>query len=189
MEQEETLFCKQCSSFVPKNKFCFVKGKKRRNCKKCHAFEEKVRRLKFTENQKIEHQKKVMDCYYKQRKSFHSLKKDDPKLIHKWVNRNKSRKDLKSKKVRRLDYTFLKSKLEESLKIFPYMILRKIDGPKAFLASIDRINPNLDYSEDNIAIVPLWFNSGKLDLQIYEFLAMMKTHFNNANVEKLYKKD
>jgi len=182
-------YCKMCKSFKTKELYCFAKGKSKYICKKCHASREKNRRLEFTEEQKIDNEKRAKLSYEKQRYNFSCLDKTDPKLIHKWVNRNKSRKDLKSKKIRRLEYNFLKKKLEEAMKIFPYMILRKTDGPKAFLASIDRIDPTLDYSEDNVVVVPLWFNSGKLDLQINEFLDMIKGLSDQESICDLYKKE
>lgn len=182
-------YCNYCNNNIPKELFCFSKGKKRSYCKACHALKEKQRRLKYTEQEKNDSLKRAMESYHRQRDKFKKLDKADSLLIHKWVIRNRVRRDLKSKKVRNLDYTFLKNKLEESLKIFPYMILRKFDGPKAFIASIDRIDPNLDYSENNVVVVPLWFNSGKLDLKIIQFLDMMKIVSSNEDIKNLYSKE
>lgn len=162
-------YCTRCKeSFDDPVLMCWVKGEVRRRCKKCHSEEEKVRRSKKTK----EELKSLSDTHYKTKlKKLSVLDEENPQdleyAISRWctvnINRNsekrfKSRKDLNREQLKELCY--------KAKELFPYITFnnsRKGEYTSAFWASLDRVNPNKPYADDNIIVVPLWLNSAKLD--------------------------
>ena len=85
-----------------------------------------------------------------------------------------------------MDQKKLYKKAIKATDIFPYMTFRIQDGPKAFLASIDRIDCSKGYTEKNVVVVPMWLNSAKLDLSWVEIRDIMFTHLECEDLEEIY---
>ncbi len=93
---------------------------------------------------------------------------------------------------RHLTKAFLKERALEGLKKFPYMKFVHINENKKnysshpFSASLDRINPNLGYQEDNIQVIPSWLNSAKLNCPIEILIPLLRDFVENYENFKKY---
>lgn len=145
---------------------------KRPTCRKCsneRAYESRIRRL-ISNEMKLESR------------------------ITLWIGRVKT----KGNKINRdgLSKEFLRKAAMEGLKRFPYMIfnyrkeevLTRTTGGHPFSASVDRKDPKLGYSEDNVEIIPLWLNNAKYNCEMEDLIPLLK-HFveNFESFKKLIK--
>lgn len=166
--------CSKCKKNKKLKELCIVKGKARNYCKVCHAKCERLRwnNLPFKEKQK--RSKK----YYKNRlakEDKFSLDEHINNWCHKQINRTT---ESKFKDRKNLDKEVLKKLCYIAIKKFPYISFYNKRGysKMALAASIDRINPNKGYTNNNIQILPLWLNSAKLDLTLKQLNKLIKQY-------------
>lgn len=182
MVESDKFYCSRCKfHFVEPSEMCWVKGKVRTRCKKCHNEEEKERRLR------VGSEKLSAAARLAYKNKVESLSKLDESTgeglsisIHNWVTKSVNRNTEKRFKERKnLDRQKLKDICFKAKEIFPYITFnnrRKNSGHSAYWASLDRIDPSKPYSDDNVIVVPLWLNSAKLDFsyrELFEIFDML----------------
>lgn len=156
----------------------------RKLCKKCHCKINKKYRTKNIE--------KVREQVRKSTQKIREKKKTDIEYkIHSWCvawrNRQTGKEHKKSFKKRvlerkNIELNILKDIVKEGFINFPYMEIQNKEKYKCL--SIDRINPKIGYTNENIRAVPFWINSAKLDLEENKFKELLYDYYC-----KTYKKD
>lgn len=154
-------------------------------CKECHSKKQKNRwRLKSFEEKKSLNKK----YYTSHRSKLKNLSLG--KLINRWaqliLNRkytcgNRTSSVSKNRFVSRqsISKKILISKAIKGLKLFPYMSFLNFrgDGNEMCYASLDRIDSNLPYSNNNIQIIPYWLNSAKLNGSIGKLHELIRDYY------------
>lgn len=143
------------------------KSGKRRICKKCHANYNKINNLK--RKNKIQTTGKI---YYLKTKE--KLLTNEDFQIKNFCLKFKNRKRLNFSK--KIELNILIQKCKEGKEKFPYMTFYN-HKKLAFRASVDRIDSSKDYTKENIQIIPLWLNSGKLDMSMDDFHLLITNYY------------
>jgi len=158
-------FCKRCAASSQQKKI------KNYDEIKLKAFKEKSAKYK-----KVWHEKRQLSLINNE------VSIDD--RIELWAVRRISAPN-KSKGRRLLDKELLIEKAKEFLKIFPYMVFINKRGGKTpilFAASVDRVDNELDYTNENSIIVPFWLNLAKGMGTYEELLTCIKDFLKNENL-------
>lgn len=170
-------------------------GKMKRNksekmgvCKKCWAFAQREKIKKYDEI-KLKAYKEKSAKYKKAwvEKQQLSLINNEISIddrIELWAGR-RIKAPNKSKGRRNLKKELLVEKAKEFLKIFPYMVFlcqRESKIPILYAASVDRLDNELDYTNENSIVVPFWLNLAKGMGTYEELLICIKDFLKNENV-------
>lgn len=148
-----------------------------RTCKTCNLELEVSR---FAENRKICKKCRNKTKSDSMRRRIASGEIDFDVRLNYWMNHTILKNGRKH-----LTKDFLKEKALEGLKKFPYMKFVHINKNKKnhsahpFSASLDRINPNLGYQEDNIQVIPTWLNSAKLNCPVEILIPLLRDFVKN----------
>ena len=59
---------------------------------------------------------------------------------------------------------------------------RESQTPTLFAASIDRVNNELDYTDKNSVVVPLWLNCAKSNCKIDDLIPLLKHFVENYDI-------
>jgi hypothetical protein len=160
-EKDITLFRKRSKS---KTGYDYI-------CKVCHSEKQKERWHSKSNKEKTAISKQL---YKKHRLKLATATLEEQisywasKILsrHQCLTTKASKKSSERFKTREnLSKGFLVMKAKEALQIFPYLSFfnTRGDGNEMAYASLDRIDSNKPYSEENVRVIPLWLNSAKLN--------------------------
>lgn len=151
-------------------------------CKECHKDKEANYRKTFSKNKKQQIAEKQKQNYLHFRKKLESGNLTQQEKIEIWLNNWYKHKTQFPDRVN-IPKETLRELAVKAINQFPYITYGNVRGKiTADFASVDRIDPNLGYSVDNIRIVPFWLNSAKLNLtesQLKERIKHFYEHFCN----------
>jgi len=176
---EENYYCATCSTYYDNpDLMCWVKGVMRRRCKNCHRLCEKIRREKMTPERRKEIGTRNYLKQVERNSNLDESKDEDLKTCIKlWIQTNTNRRtEGRFKERKGLDRKNLTNLCFVAKTIFPYITFnnnRKKDKTAHCWASLDRIDPNKPYTDDNVVVVPLWLNSAKLDSDYFELFKLV----------------
>jgi hypothetical protein len=183
--------CVRCQE--EKEEEFFIKMKRNKSgraniCKKCWAFSQQEKIKKYDEIEfkdfKEKAAKRSKFWYEKQQISLINNEISTDDRIKLWALRRINAPN-KSKGRRDLNKELLIKKAKDFLKIFPYMVFvckKESQIPILFSASIDRLDNELDYTDENSIVVPFWLNLAKGMGTYEELLTCIKDFLKNENL-------
>lgn len=169
--------CTKCQQEKSVKDFVMKKKKPRSVCKACHAAYQREYNKKCDPELKKARNLRSQEQQKTRRKEICSGERPIEEQIDYWAKKmlhRSNRKELSLEVVKKLA---LQAKQK-----FPYLkfgYLRSRSKNCGYSASIDRINPELGYTNDNIQIIPLWLNSAKLTLSEQELRKLMNHYLKN----------
>jgi hypothetical protein len=177
------MFCTICKQEKSKNEMSIrdknakTDGTKYKNyCKKCASEITKKWRSKKTP----EELKGLNKRHY--RKNKKRIQEDENYAIRCWVHSCKSRGNTSGFESRKdLCTEHLIELCHEALKKFPYLVFKQ-GKEKWQTPSLDRIDSNLPYSNDNVRIIPLWLNSALLDMSDSKLHELMVDYLKDHDI-------